>query len=90
MRRLLLALGLIGALGASAPVAAHDAYDDSESHPLRIAAYGAYPIGYLAEWLVMRPMHFVVSHPQLEKIFGHTPHETPFGGYGAYEPEEDR
>jgi hypothetical protein len=90
VRRLILALGLIVALGAGAPVAAHDAYDDSESHPLRLAAYGAYPIGYLVEWVVMRPMHFVVSHPQLERIFGHVPHETPFGGYQPYEPDEDR
>jgi hypothetical protein len=88
VKRLLLALGLVTALGATAPVLAHDAYDDSESHPLRIAAYGAYPIGYFAEWLVMRPMHFVVSHPQLEKIFGHGPHETAFGDYQPYEPED--
>lgn len=88
MRRLLLALGLVAAVGAIAPVAAHDAYDDSEANPFRIAAYGAYPIGYLAEWVVMRPMHFVVSNPQLEKIFGHEPHETPFGGYQPYEPDD--
>lgn len=89
MKALLLALGVTVALGAGAPAAAHDAYDDSETHPLRIAAYGAHPIGYAAEWLVMRPLHFVVSHPQLERIFGHVPHETPFGGYRPYEPHDD-
>jgi hypothetical protein len=89
MRRLLVTLGLATAL-TTVPVTAraHDAYDDSESHPLRIAAYGAYPIGFALEWLAMRPMHFVVSHPQLERIFGHTPHEHPFGYYSPYEPDE--
>ncbi len=66
---------------------AHDAYDDSESHPLRLVAYAVYPIGFTLEWLVMRPLHFMVSHPQAEPVFGHVPHENPFGGYRAYEPE---
>ncbi len=87
MKRLLLVLGLaIGFLAAPMTAGAHDAYDDSESHPLRLAAYVVHPIGFAAEWLVMRPIHFVVSHPRLERIFGHVPHESPFGGYEAYEP----
>ena len=36
---------------------AHDAYDDSESNPLRLAAYALYPVGLALEWLVMRPIH---------------------------------
>jgi hypothetical protein len=67
---------------------AHDAYDDSQSHPLRLLAYGLNPVGYAIEWLVMRPVHFVVSQPSTERIFGHTPHETPFGDYKAYSPDE--
>jgi hypothetical protein len=58
---------------------AHDAYDDSQSHPLRLLAYAVNPIGFALEWLVMRPIHFVVSQEELEPVFGHTPHETPFG-----------
>jgi hypothetical protein len=68
---------------------AHDAYDDTQSHPLRLIAYAVNPIGVGIEWLVMRPIHFVVSQPQTERIFGHTPHETPFGDYDAYQPDED-
>ena len=68
---------------------AHDAYDDTQSHPLRLIAYAVNPIGYGIEWLVMRPIHFVVSQPKLERMFGHTPHETPFGDYEAYQPDED-
>ena len=66
---------------------AHDAYDDSESNPLRLAAYAIYPVGFALEWLVMRPIHFVVSQPQLEPVFGHVPHESPFGDYEPYQPE---
>jgi hypothetical protein len=36
---------------------------------------------------MMRPIHFVVSQPKLERVFGHTPHESPFGDYEPYRPE---
>ncbi len=75
-------------LGGAGKARAHDAYDDSESHPLRIAAYAVHPLGWALEWLALRPMHFVVSNPGLEHIFGHVPHESPFGGYAPYEPSE--
>ena len=55
--------------------AALDEYDDSQSHPLRILAYTSYPAGFLTEWLLFRPFHFLVSatKPQ-EEFFGHRPH----------------
>jgi len=66
---------------------AHDAYDDSQSHPLRLVAYLLNPVGFATEWLIMRPIHFAVSQPQLERVFGHTPHEDPFS-YDPYRGEE--
>lgn len=51
-----------------------DEYDDSEAHPLRIAAYALHPVGYTVEWLLMRPFHTIVSQPELAPIFGHNPH----------------
>jgi hypothetical protein len=65
---------------AGPAAAAPDDYDDMQSHPLRIAAYLIYPIGYTLEWLVFRPFHYVVSRPALEPVFGHRPHEE-IGGY---------
>jgi hypothetical protein len=89
MRRFLVVATLAVMLaGAAAPALAHDSYDDTQSHPLRIAAYGLNPIGWALEWLALRPMHFVVSNPQLERIFGHTPHEDPFGDYHTYQVGE--
>jgi len=90
VKQLLMALVVAaGLVAVPATVRAHDAYDDSQSHPLRLVAYGVHPIGYAIEWLVMRPIHFVVSQRNLERVFGHTPHETPFGDYEAYRPDED-
>ena len=47
----LLATGLICAVIASAQPshAEWDSYDDSQSNPLRVAAYLLHPIGWLAE-----------------------------------------
>ncbi len=88
MKRLLLSLALaIGLVGSAATARAHDAYDDSQSNPLRLAAYAMSPAGFLVEWLVTRPIHFVVSQPRLERVFGHTPHESTFGGYEPYDPD---
>ena len=72
-----LVIGLICAatFGAKPSFAAPDEYDDSQSNPFRIAAYLMYPVGWLAEWIVFRPFHFMVSatEPQ-EAFFGHRPH----------------
>lgn len=52
-----------------------DDYDDSQSHPLRLAAYIIHPIGFTLEWLVTRPFHELVAQPDLAPVFGHTSHE---------------
>ncbi len=73
-----IAAGLLAmtlAFTAGPAFAAPDAYDDSQSYPLRVAAYLIYPIGFTAEWLIFRPLHYVVSRPYLEPVFGHRPHE---------------
>lgn len=74
LKALFLALTLFAGLSSPA-LAAPDEYDDSQSHPLRIAAYLLYPAAWLTEWLVFRPFHFIVSatEPQ-EIVFGHRPH----------------
>ncbi len=72
------ALLLAGFVGTA--VAAPDDYDDMQSHPLRVAAYLIYPVGYSLEWLIFRPFHYLVSRPSLEPVFGHRPHEE-VGGY---------
>jgi len=77
MKRLIVAAGFaaVVALTAGPATAAPDDYDDMQSHPIRVAAYLIYPVGFTAEWLIFRPLHYIVSRPYLEKFFGHTPHE---------------
>ena len=56
-----IALALSLMLNAQVSLAGPDPYDDSQSHPLRIAAYLLYPAAYVTEWLIFRPFHFLVS-----------------------------
>ena len=88
MRKTVIAFALVAAVSGVAR--AHDAYDDSQSNPLRLVAYLLHPVGWTAEWLVARPIHFLVSQPQLEPIFGHEPHQSAFGNYPAYDPAAQR
>jgi hypothetical protein len=51
----------------------HSYVRDSSDHPLRYAAYLVYPFGIAAEYLLLRPIHWLVSQPDLNIIFGHEP-----------------
>lgn len=88
-RSFLIGLIFLSVLGTQTLLAAPDEYDDSQSNPLRVAAYLLHPIGWLTEWIVFRPFHFLVSatEPQ-EAFFGHHPHPPilaepqPYHDYG--------
>jgi len=89
VKKSMVMLGVVACLWGTAPRAlAHDTYHDSDSHPLKIASWAVAPVGFLVEWTVTRPIHFLVSNPQLERIFNHTPSEDPYGDYPAYLPED--
>jgi hypothetical protein len=82
MKRRLIALSLIAALGllampsrgSAVDASYYDDYDDTQSHPVRIAAYVLHPVGYAAEWLIFRPFHYVISLPYVAEVFGHQAH----------------
>ncbi len=75
MRARIASLALLVTLGVTgAAYAVPDEYDDSQSHPLRVAAYLIHPVGVGLEWLVFRPLHWVVSRGGADRVFGHTPH----------------
>ena len=82
MKRLIAALvvTMVVTFSAAPLLAVPDDYDDMQSHPLRVAAYLVYPVGFTLEWLIFRPFHYVVSRPYLEPVFGHRPHQE-IGGY---------
>jgi outer membrane protein OmpA-like peptidoglycan-associated protein len=80
-RLALLVLSLWFGLGFKTSFAAPDEYDDSQSNPLRIVAYLAYPAAFLVEWAVFRPFHFLVSGTEAqETLFGHTSHPPIIAG----------
>jgi hypothetical protein len=77
MRRLIACLSLLTVLATygSALAVPQDEYDDSQSYPLRIAAYLLNPVGVGLEYAIFRPFHWLVSYNDTtELIFGHTPH----------------
>lgn len=49
---------------------AHD-YNRPAEHPLRYAAYPFYAVGILVEYALLRPIHWAVSQPNYDVIFGH-------------------
>jgi outer membrane protein OmpA-like peptidoglycan-associated protein len=62
-------------LTAKSGFAAPDEYDESQAHPLRIAAYLIHPFAIATEWLFLRPFHYLVSENEgNEYVFGHRPH----------------
>jgi len=66
-------------LATKSGLAAPDEYDESQSNPLRVAAYFIYPFGVIAEWLLFRPLHYVVSATEeTEYMFGHRSHPPLF------------
>jgi hypothetical protein len=60
-RLMILLLTMWLAFGLKPSLAEWDEYDDSQSHPLRVAAYLVYPVAFLTEWIIFRPFHFLVS-----------------------------
>jgi hypothetical protein len=77
MKRSITCLTLVAvlALYGSALAFPKDEYDDSESHPLRVAAYIINPLGVGLEYAIFRPIHWLVSlNETTELIFGHRPH----------------
>lgn len=73
MRRLFLTFVIGLLLSAASSTAFADDYDARQAgHPLRIAAYAIHPVGVALDYLLMRPLHWVVSHEPVKTIFGHT------------------
>jgi outer membrane protein OmpA-like peptidoglycan-associated protein len=75
LRLLVLVVILCLTLGPKLSIAAPDEYDDSQSNPFRVAAYLLYPAGFILEWTVFRPFHFLASSSApAEAFFGHVSH----------------
>ena len=73
MRKKLALLWLVAALTVCfAPAASAHQYDrDNSDMWLRYVAYALHPVGIALEYGVTRPIHWVVSQPHLNIVFGH-------------------
>lgn len=65
------ALACLLAAAFTLPATANE-YDANDSdNPMRLVAYAVHPFGYVADRLVMRPIHWMVSQKYLCDFFGH-------------------
>lgn len=51
-------------------------YRDEDSHPIRMMAYILSPIGFMLEWTVARPAHYIATDTFLAPVFGEVPEPT--------------
>ena len=71
-RNVLVVAGLLVLALSLAPRASADTYSRGNSdHPLRYIAYVLHPIGVAGEYLVLRPLHQLISRDPGPEIFGH-------------------
>ncbi len=83
MRRLILALLAIVVFGAPALCRADELteqenpreYNDEDSQPLKIASYFVAPVGFVLEWTVARPLHYIMEEtflaPAMDSGYSH-------------------
>jgi hypothetical protein len=72
MKRFLIVATVIAALAATP--AAHAASYDPEEHdnPLRLIAYPIHFVGKVGEYVIARPINWLVSQPATREWFGRT------------------
>jgi len=75
MKKVILITCLMFVLATTTTVFAHDYDRDDAGHPLQLISYIIRPIGIGLEYGVFRPIHWIVSRPDYDIIFGHEPHE---------------
>ena len=47
-----------------------------DDHPVRVAAYPLHIVGTAIQWVINRPIHYVMSLPYMSDISGHKINET--------------
>ncbi|MBI1291506.1 hypothetical protein GC173_09725 [bacterium] len=92
MKMKALVAGLAIATMAMVSTAHADRYTRATNdNPLRFVRYVVQPVGLLVEYVVYRPIHWVVSQPNLDIVFGHEAKTDEDGTYfewthGDYSP----
>jgi len=58
-------------LALASPAAADEYDSENAGHPLRLIAYVLNPVGVMFEYVLLRPVHWLVSHEPMKTLFGH-------------------
>lgn len=78
MRRAIIVVAAVLILGAPALARAQyndtdrqnpTEYTDEDSHPLRLAAFLMAPVGFVLEWTIARPIHYIATQTGLAPVF---------------------
>ena len=88
-RRRPIAAVVVAALMFSAVGAAADPHDPQESgHPLEVVGTLLYPVGWLVETVVFRPLHWLAGQRWVAPVVNHEVHEHGEAelGHGSHEP----
>ncbi len=72
-------------------------YTNEDSQPMRLAAYVISPLGFMLEWGITRPLHYVATDTFLAPVFGGNENVEPYTPplpplppeVGAVEPTEE-
>ncbi len=58
----------------AAPLTAHRWERSQSDNPLQLVAWVLHPVGLAGEYVIYRPMHWLVSQSYLDIVFGHKSH----------------
>jgi len=62
-------------------------YTDEDSNPLKLISYLLSPVGFMLEWTVARPLHYLATESSLAPIFaGVDEDETDYANAGVSAP----
>ena len=75
------ALLAVAFIAVAAPSMANRYQRSQNDNPFRLIGYAAHAVGMVAEYAVMRPIHWVVSQPHLDVVFGHKVHHADEGTF---------
>ena len=52
-------------------------YTQEDSHPIKFLSYLLAPIGFVLDWTVARPMHYLSTESALAPVYGNQEDDTP-------------
>lgn len=80
-KKLTTVIMLLLCIGMTVPSMAHRYRRAQGDNPLQIVGWVLHPVGLAAEFVIMRPLHWVVSRSHLDIVFGHRARVAEDGTY---------